>query len=260
MASTDSSVSCFSLGTTIEDVTSATTGSETTSLTISPPSYSVREKPNGVFFNDTLNLAWPQRPNEGRFSLKEFYARKNEFVKLRHERVTETFERSRQQKPINAQSEAPGAVLAGASVVNTDFLLDHGLKREPKWFFGQMSPLKAVEAVEKLSDKLGNVGAVPVNFGVFYPYAEPDFGDLSLVISPILVYKRSNGIAYFFELYRNPTTSDWKLNFPGYTTPGFSRLKQLVDYIRTTGFIDPASGRVENLPVWHVDNEISSAF
>uniref|UniRef100_A0AC35EZ45 Uncharacterized protein n=1 Tax=Panagrolaimus sp. PS1159 TaxID=55785 RepID=A0AC35EZ45_9BILA len=55
---------------------------------------------------------------------------------------------------------------------------------------------------------------------------------------------------YLLPLDHDKTTGTWKLSVLTYQTPGFSRVKELYDYLRSVGHIDPSNGRVEHLPYW----------
>uniref|UniRef100_A0AC34RFW4 Uncharacterized protein n=2 Tax=Panagrolaimus sp. JU765 TaxID=591449 RepID=A0AC34RFW4_9BILA len=215
------------------DETEVSSSSHLDSLTISPPSYSVRETPDGRFFNTTLNITWPKRPIEGYYSTNEYYKRKAEMVALRTHKWVEHFKRGIKRHP------------EVFSLLHPEFV-NEAICKSPKWFFGQVSPMKVAQEM------------VPQTGIVFYPLLEPDLNDVPQALNPIFAYKTQKNQVYLFELEFIAKKDVWVLSFPGYRSPGFSQMRQLVDYVRSTGFISPETGRIECLPVWHVDNAMTS--
>uniref|UniRef100_A0A914Q742 Uncharacterized protein n=1 Tax=Panagrolaimus davidi TaxID=227884 RepID=A0A914Q742_9BILA len=185
--------------------------------TISPPSYSVRELPDGRFYNYTLNLSWPERPKEGYYSVKEYLKRKEEKKKF-------------QQTKMNTSQNS-------SAVLPSD-LFDENEEKSAKWFLGTVSPLTAAKKV-----KNGHMA-------IFCSLDESESSDVSTSQKPILLYKNHSGDVYLLPLDHDKATETWKLSVLTYQTPGFSRVKELYDYLRSVGHIDPSNGRVEHLPYW----------
>uniref|UniRef100_A0A914YZ74 Uncharacterized protein n=1 Tax=Panagrolaimus superbus TaxID=310955 RepID=A0A914YZ74_9BILA len=196
--------------------------SDSSFITISPPSYSVRELPDGKFYNETLNLSWPSRPKEGYYSAKEFYQRKAEMKKFQKEKSMAFLKNATNENAQNFSSLFP-----------PDFLEDNTTKAA-KWFLGTVSPLTAAEKVKN----------------------EPELCDVGIIRKPILLYKNHGGIVYLFPLSYDDVSGLWQLSFFTYHTPTFGRLKHLVDYLYSVGNIDPSNGRVEHLPYWIVNEAI----
>uniref|UniRef100_A0AC35EZ10 Uncharacterized protein n=1 Tax=Panagrolaimus sp. PS1159 TaxID=55785 RepID=A0AC35EZ10_9BILA len=132
--------------------------------TISPPSYSVRELPDGRFYNYTLNLSWPERPKEGYYSAKEYLKRKEEKKKF-------------QQTKMNTSQNS-------STVLPSD-LFDENEKKSAKWFLGTVSPLTAAKKV-----KNGHMA-------IFCLLDESEYSEVSISQKPVLLYKNHSGVVSF---------------------------------------------------------------
>ncbi|VDM92757.1 unnamed protein product [Onchocerca ochengi] len=210
------------------------TDSNDSDSTPSPPCYSVLEDKYGNLINKGLNVIWPMRPKQGRYSLDEYRKQKQNLPKYceHHGEYRRRSEKCRKcVKRSERQSDVSRAYTSKQINDNNNVYI-------------------GVQSISNLRTILK-----PSEFCLFYmrPESMNSFNEMPIKMPLMLAYKSSSGKVYNFNFkrYQHNAGTCWQLdlsNIDGPQQPIFHSMSALVQHYKSF-VIDRGNNKWEVFPV-----------